>query len=42
VPTILGELLQDPNPAKAQSVMQAMLQMKKLEIKVLQDAYDNA
>jgi predicted 3-demethylubiquinone-9 3-methyltransferase (glyoxalase superfamily) len=42
VPTILTELLQDPNPAKAQSVMKAMLQMKKLNIKVLQDAYDNA
>jgi predicted 3-demethylubiquinone-9 3-methyltransferase (glyoxalase superfamily) len=38
VPSVLGELLGDPNPAKAQSVMQAMFQMKKLEIAKLQQA----
>src|SRR5207253_711015 len=32
VPTILGELLQDKNAKKAKSVMEAMLQMDKMEI----------
>ena len=32
VPTALPELLGDPDPAKSQRVMEAMLQMKKLEI----------
>ena len=36
VPNVLGELLSDP--AKSGRVMQAMLQMKKLDIKMLQDA----
>jgi predicted 3-demethylubiquinone-9 3-methyltransferase (glyoxalase superfamily) len=36
VPNILGELLSDP--AKSGSVMQVLLQMKKLDIKMLQDA----
>ena len=40
VPTVLGNLLQAGNPAKAKSVMQAMLQMEKLDIKKLQQAYD--
>ncbi len=42
IPTALGELMGDPNPAKAQGVMQAMLQMKKIEIAGLQAAYDQA
>ncbi|MCF0056251.1 VOC family protein [Dyadobacter sp. CY356] len=42
VPSILGELLGDKNPAKAQSVMQAMLKMTKLDIALLQEAYDKA
>ena len=32
VPTALGEMLGDPDPEKAQSVMQAMLQMTKIDI----------
>ena len=40
VPSILGRLLNDPDPVKAQRVMQAMLQMKKIDIKGLQRAYD--
>jgi predicted 3-demethylubiquinone-9 3-methyltransferase (glyoxalase superfamily) len=40
VPTVLGELLSDPDPAKSQRVMQAMLQMKKIDIKTLQQAYE--
>lgn len=41
VPTALGELMSDPDPVKAQRVMQAMLQMKKIEIKALQQAYNS-
>jgi predicted 3-demethylubiquinone-9 3-methyltransferase (glyoxalase superfamily) len=41
VPTRLIELLGDPNPAKAQKVMMAMLQMKKIIIADLEDAYEN-
>jgi predicted 3-demethylubiquinone-9 3-methyltransferase (glyoxalase superfamily) len=37
-PTILGELLADKDPKKAQRVMQAMLQMKKIDIAALQRA----
>jgi len=42
VPTLLGRLLGDPNPAKAAAVTQAMLQMVKLESAELQRAYDAA
>ena len=35
VPTALFELLNDPDPAKAQSVTKAMLQMKKIDINAL-------
>lgn len=42
IPTILGELMQDKNPAKANSVMQAMLQMNKIDIKTLQEAAGQA
>jgi predicted 3-demethylubiquinone-9 3-methyltransferase (glyoxalase superfamily) len=38
VPTALGELLSNPDATKAQRVMQAMLQMNKLDINVLQQA----
>ena len=40
VPTVLGELLGDPNPQKTQNVMQAMLQMRKIDIAALQRAYE--
>ncbi len=42
IPTALGEMLSDPNPAKAQKVMEAMLKMKKIEIPLLQQAYEGA
>lgn len=42
VPTILGELLSDPNPAKSQNAMRAMLQMKKLDIAKLKQAHAEA
>ena len=38
VPAVLDKLLGDPDPAKAQRVMKAMLQMKKLDIKGLEEA----
>jgi predicted 3-demethylubiquinone-9 3-methyltransferase (glyoxalase superfamily) len=40
VPTILGEMLNDPDPKKAERVMKAMLQMKKIDIKGLKRAYE--
>ena len=40
VPTILGELLQDKDAGKSERVMKAMLQMKKLDIKGLKQAYE--
>jgi predicted 3-demethylubiquinone-9 3-methyltransferase (glyoxalase superfamily) len=40
VPSILGKLLQDKDRAKADRVMKAMLQMDKLDIKRLKQAYD--
>ena len=40
VPTILGKLMGDKDPKKAKRVTEAMLQMKKLDIKGLQQAYD--
>jgi predicted 3-demethylubiquinone-9 3-methyltransferase (glyoxalase superfamily) len=39
VPTILVKLLNDRDPAKANHVMQAMLQMKKIDIAALKVAY---
>lgn len=42
VPRQLGELMGDPDPAKAQRVMQAMLQMQKIDIAGLQRAYEGA
>lgn len=39
VPSIVGELMQDPDPAKSQRVMQAILQMNKLDIGLLKQAY---
>ncbi len=40
IPTALNRLLSDPNRAKAQNVMKAMLQMKKIVIADLQRAYE--
>ncbi len=39
VPIVLGQMLTDKNPAKASSVMKAMLQMEKLDIAGLERAY---
>jgi len=42
VPTRLGELLSDPDPARSQRVMAAMLKMGKIDVVGLQRAYDQA
>jgi predicted 3-demethylubiquinone-9 3-methyltransferase (glyoxalase superfamily) len=38
VPTLLIELLSDPDPAKAQRVMHAMMTMKKIDLNILRQA----
>jgi predicted 3-demethylubiquinone-9 3-methyltransferase (glyoxalase superfamily) len=40
IPNHLGELLGDRDPEKSKRVMQAMLQMEKIDISCLQRAYD--
>jgi predicted 3-demethylubiquinone-9 3-methyltransferase (glyoxalase superfamily) len=42
VPTRLTELLTDPDPGRAQRAMQAMLQMKKIDIATLERAAEAA
>ena len=40
VPSVLGKLMGDKDPVKAKRVVDAMLKMRKLVIKELQEAYD--
>jgi predicted 3-demethylubiquinone-9 3-methyltransferase (glyoxalase superfamily) len=40
VPRMLGQLLNDPNPAKSRRIMEAVLQMKKIDIETLRRAYN--
>ncbi len=40
VPTIMADMMQDKDPLKAKRVMEAMLEMVKLDIKTLQRAYE--
>ena len=42
IPSALGRLMGDKNAAKAQSVMKAMLEMDKIDVARLQQAYDQA
>lgn len=42
IPTVLSELLGDPDREKAGRAMQAMLQMKKIDIQGLKRAYDGS
>jgi len=42
VPSLLGELLSDPDPARAGRVMQAMLVMSKIDIAALQAAAESS
>jgi len=39
-PTVLGEMLNDPDPEKSRRVMEAMLKMKKIDIAGLKRAYE--
>jgi predicted 3-demethylubiquinone-9 3-methyltransferase (glyoxalase superfamily) len=39
IPAILGELLHDKDPVKSKNVMQAMLQMEKIDIRRLKEAH---
>ena len=39
VPTILGKMLSGPDPLRSQRVLQAVLRMKKLDVKRLKKAY---
>jgi predicted 3-demethylubiquinone-9 3-methyltransferase (glyoxalase superfamily) len=41
-PSVLIELLNDPDPQKSQSVMEAMLQMTKIDIAKLRQAYEGS
>lgn len=40
IPTVLGELLGDPDPIKSNNVMMAMMKMKKIEVALLKQAYE--
>ena len=40
VPTVLGELMSNPDPEKTNRVMQALLQMKKIDINGLKEAFE--
>ena len=42
VPIVLGEMLQDKDPEKSERVMKVMLQMRKLDIKSLEQAYERS
>lgn len=42
VPVVLGEMISDPDQAKSQRVMQAMLQMTKIDVAELRRAYDQS
>jgi predicted 3-demethylubiquinone-9 3-methyltransferase (glyoxalase superfamily) len=39
-PTALGQMLSDPDPSRSRRTMEAMLQMKKLDIEELRRAYE--
>jgi predicted 3-demethylubiquinone-9 3-methyltransferase (glyoxalase superfamily) len=41
-PERMGELLSDPDPERRQRAMQAMLQMQKIDLKVMEDAANGA
>ncbi|MGH8050027.1 MAG: VOC family protein, partial [Arenimonas sp.] len=42
IPSEIGRWMSDPDPAKSSRVMQAMLQMDKIDIKSLEQAYKQA
>jgi predicted 3-demethylubiquinone-9 3-methyltransferase (glyoxalase superfamily) len=42
IPIALGQMLSDLDPAKSARVMKAMLQMQKIDVQGLKQAYDHA
>jgi predicted 3-demethylubiquinone-9 3-methyltransferase (glyoxalase superfamily) len=40
IPSALGKMLNDPDPEKSKRVMKAMLQMDKIDIRGLKQAYE--
>lgn len=42
IPATLGQLMQDKDPERSKRVMNAMLQMDKIDIKKLKEAYEHA
>ena len=40
IPTALMELMSDPDPEKSRRVLEAMLQMKKIDVQKLREAHD--
>jgi len=42
IPERMGELLSDPDPERRQRAMEAMLQMQKIDLKVMEDAANDA
>lgn len=40
VPIALDEMLNDPDPARVKRVMKALLQMKKIDLSILREAYE--
>ena len=40
VPTVLGQMMQNKDPEKSKRVMEAVLQMDKIDIKTLKQAYE--
>jgi predicted 3-demethylubiquinone-9 3-methyltransferase (glyoxalase superfamily) len=40
VPGVLIDMVNDPDPEKSQRAMAAMLQMKKIDIEILRQAYE--
>jgi predicted 3-demethylubiquinone-9 3-methyltransferase (glyoxalase superfamily) len=41
VPTVVAEMMQDTQPEKSEKVMQAILQMEKIDIQKLREAYQS-
>jgi predicted 3-demethylubiquinone-9 3-methyltransferase (glyoxalase superfamily) len=41
IPSVLGKMLQDKDPDRSRRVMNAMLQMDKIDIETLKQAYDH-
>lgn len=42
VPTVLGEILQNKDAERSERVMEALLKMKKIDIKTLKQAYESS